>query len=87
MNWVSSGHCRTTAAKVAKATNIPAWMEGDLGGPTPAEVLWQLLAVVGGRDRLLGFFFLSRDVVFNMLTISECPTLMHTLGTLIRLSK
>lgn len=82
MNWVSSGHCRTTAAKVAKATNIPAWMEGDL-----AEVLWQLLAVVGGRDRLLGFFFPSRDVVFNMLTISECPTLMHTLGTLIRLSK
>lgn len=49
MNWVSSGHCRTSAAKVAKATNIPAWMEGDL-----AEVLWQLLAVVGGRVRLLG---------------------------------
>lgn len=49
VNWVSSGHCRTTAAKVAKATNIPAWMEGDL-----AEMLWQLLAVVGGRVRLLG---------------------------------
>lgn len=36
-------------------TSQHGW-RGDLGGPTLAELLWQLLAVVGGRVRLLGFF-------------------------------